>query len=149
MNSLTPVSFAELKAAWIAYTAVEAAPYPTPDYWRAQALRIDVMGLLFDRAGGLIDNTEKYDRVEAALHKINEIRNSIVGYQRISWSAHIYPLVAALEEAGISGEGYDFASAKAKTQVQRIAELEAVIQRVIDDEESRPGGWGPDVTAVF
>ena len=31
----------------------------------------------------------------------------------------------------------------------RVAELEAVIRETLDDEESRPGGWGPDVTMVL
>lgn len=30
----------------------------------------------------------------------------------------------------------------------RVLELEAAIRRVLEDEESRPGGWGPDVTMV-
>lgn len=42
-----------------------------------------------------------------ALGKINRIRNSIVGYQNVNWSKHIYPLVAALEEAGYRGLGYE------------------------------------------
>jgi hypothetical protein len=70
-----------------------------------------------------------------ALRKIDEIRNGIVGYQKINWSAHIYPLVAALEEAGIHGEGYEVASAKAKTQVARIAELESIVRRFCDAME--------------
>ena len=37
---------------------------------------------------------------QAALTKINAIRNSIVEHQTVNWSAHIYPLVAALNEAG-------------------------------------------------
>lgn len=30
----------------------------------------------------------------------------------------------------------------------RSAKLELAIQQVLDDEESRPGAWGPDVTCV-
>jgi hypothetical protein len=43
---------------------------------------------------------------DTALDKINAIRNSIVAFQAINWSEHIYPLVAALNEAGIEGEPY-------------------------------------------
>lgn len=31
----------------------------------------------------------------------------------------------------------------------REATLRAAVQEVLDDEESGPGGWGPDVTTVF
>jgi len=47
------------------------------------------------------------DLVQArgALTKIDAIRNSIVETQSINWSGHIYPLVAALREAGYEGTG--------------------------------------------
>jgi hypothetical protein len=45
-------------------------------------------------------------KAEAALAKINDIRNSIVGTQKINWSEHAYPLVAALDEAGVEGMPY-------------------------------------------
>lgn len=59
-----------------------------------------------------------------ALAKINDIRNSIIGYQAINWSAHIYPLVAALAEAGIKGDDYEKCRGMAKTQIDRIKDLE-------------------------
>jgi len=43
------------------------------------------------------------DKHAVALGKINDIRNSIIGCQTVNWSEHIYPLVAALEGAGIEG----------------------------------------------
>lgn len=49
-----------------------------------------------------------------ALDKINRIRNDIIGRQTVNWSAHIYPLVAALNEAGF--EGLDHAEAKESAQ---------------------------------
>jgi hypothetical protein len=52
------------------------------------------------------------DKLRAALVKIDAIRNDIVGHQSIGWSRHIYPLVAALGEAGFEGEGYEAARAK-------------------------------------
>lgn len=51
-------------------------------------------------------------RYRKALEKIDEIRNSIVGKQTVNWSAHIYPLVAALEEAGFRGLGYEEARSR-------------------------------------
>jgi hypothetical protein len=30
----------------------------------------------------------------------------------------------------------------------KLAILREAVQEVLDDEESRPGGWGPDVTMV-
>lgn len=68
---------------------------------------------------------EEITKLRTALNKINDIRNSIVGYQQINWSAHIYPLVAALEEAGIRGMGYDKAKEMAMDQIARIKDLEA------------------------
>lgn len=53
----------------------------------------------------------------AALTKINTIRNSIIARQSINWSMHIYPLVAALDEAGFGDEDYDVARPKAEAEV--------------------------------
>lgn len=64
------------------------------------------------------------ERYRTALEKIDAIRNSIVGRQSVHWSMHIYPLVAALGEAGFAGEGYEVAHAKA---VEEVAALNAAI----------------------
>lgn len=40
----------------------------------------------------------------AALHKIHEIRNDIIRTQKLGWSAHVYPLVAALGQVGLTYE---------------------------------------------
>ena len=58
-------------------------------------------------------------RLEASLKKIDEIRNSLIGTQTVNWSAHIYPLVAALAEAGYKGESYDVAREKAETLIEQ------------------------------
>mgnify|MGYP003424225697 CR=1 FL=1 len=65
--------------------------------------------------------------MKLALDKINAIRNSIIGFQKINWSEHVYPLVAALDAAGIKGMPYDEAREKAQTLLQRAeaAEREA------------------------
>lgn len=68
--------------------------------------------------------------------KVNEIRNSIVGYQNVNWSAHIYPLVAALEEAGYKGDGYEKANKMAKTQLECIAELVKLLRCILNDIDS-------------
>lgn len=80
--------------------------------------------------------TARNQELTTALSKINEIRNSIVGYQSVNFSAHIYPLVAALNEAGFKGEGYEEARAKAQTQVERIASLEAQLAASAQREAS-------------
>lgn len=63
------------------------------------------------------------ERLREAMEKIDAIRNSIIGYQNVGWSAHIYPLVAALEDAGFHGEGYEKSRELAKTQVDAILAL--------------------------
>lgn len=73
------------------------------------------------RAGwpqGCSDDAEAA-RLREALSKINAIRNSVVGTQTVNWSAHIYPLVAALNEAGFDGQGYGDARAEAKTLIEQ------------------------------
>lgn len=54
-----------------------------------------------------------------ALHKINTIRNSLVGLQRFNFSEHAYPLVAALNEAGIEGLPYPEARANLGTLLEQ------------------------------
>jgi len=70
-----------------------------------------------------------HEKLVTALKKINDIRNSIIGYQNVNWSAHIYPLVAALNEAGFKGDSYEVAMAEARTQLDLIASLEDKLER--------------------
>ena len=70
------------------------------------------------------------DRLALALSKIDAIRNSIIGTQSINWSAHVYPLVAALYEAGYEGEGYDVAREKAKTLIEERDEAIRLIEQL-------------------
>lgn len=65
------------------------------------------------------------DKLVDALGKINEIRNSIVGMQTINWSEHIYPLVAALNEAGIEGMSYPEARENMGKLIDQINKAEA------------------------
>ena len=58
--------------------------------------------------------TERDARIkvlEDALTKIDAIRNDIIGRQKIGWSSHVYPMVAALDEAGYPGMEYEAARA--------------------------------------
>jgi hypothetical protein len=64
------------------------------------------------------------DELAEALAKINEIRNSIIGLQTINWSEHIYPLVAALNDAGFEGMPYDEARGKFGTMLERTVKAE-------------------------
>lgn len=98
------------------------------------------------------DDVRKYvEGLETLAAKVNDIRNSIIGCQKMNWSEHIYPLVAALEEAGIEGAGYPeareyvgtmlertlAAEVSAKAAEARIAELEkklADAERVISKQ---------------
>jgi hypothetical protein len=64
---------------------------------------------------------------DAALAKINDIRNSIIGCQAVNWSEHIYPLVAALEEAGIEGMEYPAARANVGTLLERAVSAEVAL----------------------
>jgi hypothetical protein len=67
--------------------------------------------------------------LESTLKKIDAIRNDIVGRQTVGWSRHIYPLVAALEESGFEGIGYEKAKEAAVTMDQENAELREKVKR--------------------
>lgn len=70
------------------------------------------------------------ERAKITLEKINTIRNSIVGFQSINWSEHIYPLVAALDEAGIEGMDYPEAKQNFGTMLERTNKAEAEFVRL-------------------
>lgn len=109
----------------------EAASHREPGGWRGAAvdgaddaptlveadevLRLRrLLDALVSQAGpeSLAADMQELERARAALRKINELRNSIVGSQSVGWSRHIYPLVAALNEAGYQGLEYEQARAK-------------------------------------
>lgn len=81
----------------------------------------------FERLMRMIDreDTAYIERLTTALNKINDIRNSIVGLQTMNWSEHIYPLVAALNEAGIEGMEYPEARENFGTLLERTNTAEA------------------------
>jgi hypothetical protein len=68
--------------------------------------------------------TASEDARDAALRKINGIRNSIIGLQALNWSEHVYPLVAALDEAGYEGMNYPEARANYGTLLERAVKAE-------------------------
>lgn len=73
------------------------------------------------------------ERQRTALTKIDGIRNSIIGVQNINWSEHIYPLVAALEDAGINGLPYPEAKKNIGTLIDAVNRLEAEKARHADE----------------
>lgn len=66
----------------------------------------------------------KREVFERALEKINAIRNNIVGSQSLNWSEHAYPLVAALDVAGIEGQPYPEAREYVGTLLERVNRAE-------------------------
>jgi hypothetical protein len=63
--------------------------------------------------------------LEAFAKTVEGIMDSICGTQAFNWSAHAYPLRAALEKAGFPGKGYEEARAGVGTLLERVNELEA------------------------
>lgn len=70
------------------------------------------------------------DRLRAALAKINDIRNSIVGLQTVNWSEHVYPLVKVLDEVGLKGMPYPDAKEQYGTMLDRTVAAETEIDRL-------------------
>jgi len=85
----------------------------------------DAANALRDASSRILALQSDLERVTTALEKINAIRNSIIGFQTVNWSAHIYPMVAALQDAGFEGEGYEVAREKAQSFVERVNAAEA------------------------
>ena len=71
---------------------------------------------------------ERVRVLEDALTKIDAIRNDIIGRQKIGWSSHVYPMVAALDEAGYPGMEYEAARAALgdKTPNAKLSGREAI-----------------------
>jgi hypothetical protein len=84
-----------------------------------------------EKLESIIAELSRLSKLEAAMEKINNIRNSIIGTQTINWSEHIYPLVAALSEAGLQGLPYPEARKNFGTLIDRNRKLEAAANAVI------------------
>ncbi len=102
-------------------------PFETPKQYAQNAVAEELDGLREENA-----------RLRAALTKINAIRNSIVGLQTISWSEHIYPLVATLNEAGIEGLGYPKSREYFGTMLERTNKAEARIEALEKARDALP-----------
>lgn len=76
--------------------------------------------------------SEQLTQATGALDKISAIRDSIVGSQQVNWSEHIYPLVAALNEAGFKGAGYDLARENFGTLFDRAKKAEDMVDSLLN-----------------
>ena len=74
---------------------------------------------------------QRVDELESAMSAISEIRNSIIGTQQINWSEHIYPLVAALNNAGFAGEDYETAKENMGTLIDQVADMTEALETVL------------------
>lgn len=70
-----------------------------------------------------------------ALAKINDIRNSIVAFQTVNWSEHIYPLVAALNKAGFKGMPFAEAWENFGTLLERANKAESQLAAVAKERD--------------
>lgn len=85
--------------------------------------------------------TSAADAKDAALRKINVIRNSVIGLQALNWSEHVYPLVAALDEAGYEGMEYPEAREYFGTLLERAVKAENALA-AIAAQQAAPGNDG-------
>lgn len=81
------------------------------------------------------DLAAEVERLKTALTKINGIRDSIIGCQKVNWSEHIYPLVAALEAAGFEGASYEVARNQIGTLMERTNKAEAEVERLREEND--------------
>ena len=115
--------------------------------WNATGVAGAVRGLT-TLADVIATNRKHATGLQEALQKINAIRNDIVGMQSVGFSRHIYPLVAALNEAGIEGAGYTEARAALvkemadeKAERERVTGLEAALSTLLDAAERQAAGF--------
>lgn len=96
---------------------------------RIAELEAENKGLVGDLTRAMMHPTQRADfdalvsriaELKAALQKISEIRDSIVGSGQINWSEHIYPLVAALNVAGFEGVGHEIAAKQFRTLFEKV-----------------------------
>ena len=82
-------------------------------------------------------------KLRGGLTKISAIRDSIVGFQNVGWSEHIYPLVAALHDVGFDGVGYDEARKETRTLLDRAEAAEALADRLAVALKEIAVDWWP------
>ena len=78
----------------------------------------------------------------AALERINDIRNSIIGCQTVNFSEHVYPLVAALGSAGYAGLEYAEARENVGTLIDRTNAAEAALEAIKLGQDASTGTCG-------
>jgi hypothetical protein len=116
-----------------------------PDKCRGADTRI--MG---QASTALLDLLSQRDTALKALVKIDAIRNSIIGCQSVNWSEHVYPLVAALGEAGFEGQEYEDARKNVGTLIERTNAAEARSETLLKERDEALNtlamitvSWGP------
>lgn len=133
----------------------KACEHPQDAYRHIQisgGLSLQRLATWCSACGALNDGTWKTPSstsgLRTALEKINAIRNSIIGTQTINWSEHIYPLVAALDEAGMVGEPHDVARANVGTLIERAEKAEAELATLRCNCSLMGGEHGPGCPAI-
>lgn len=105
-------------------------PKRTPREALAYARQLDAEGAFGpDSRSVILELADALEQATAALGEIDRIRDNIIGCQGVNWSRDIYPLVAALDEAGFPGEGYD--KARARLEAER-SDIEAARAETIE-----------------
>lgn len=84
----------------------------------------------------LLSLSDQVERLTGAMTKISDIRDSIIGFHKINWSEHIYPLVAALDGAGYPGAEYEIARENAGTLVDQIKTAEAEVTALTKERDA-------------
>lgn len=111
----------------------DRSPSPSPDASlleaRSLVARLAAAETRAERAEATV---AKY---KTALDAINVVRNSIVGLQRFGFSEHAYPLVAALDKAGIEGMPYDTARPHFEGLLGRALEAEATAKSLTAERD--------------
>ncbi|MES0386059.1 MAG: hypothetical protein ABUJ98_15940 [Hyphomicrobium sp.] len=74
-------------------------------------------------------------RLRLCCEKLNAIRNSIVGRQGFNFSEHAYPMVAALNEAGLAGQPYPEAKENLGTLIEQRDKAEAKVRELREQVE--------------
>lgn len=82
---------------------------------------------------GIVKSVNQHDKMFRALDKINKIRNSIVGMQGFNFSEHAYPLVAALNECGFEGDGYEISAKNFGTLLEKNKRLTSILEELVSE----------------
>lgn len=93
-------------------------------------VNLDALGGHEADAVALVEARAEVARLTTLGEKVSAIRDSIVAMQTVNWSEHIYPLVAALDEAGFAGAGYPGDRENFGTLLERATKAEAEVARL-------------------